>query len=138
MKRLCLIIMASIRNIANCIGLSGNISIRKDSSGYAIRLSKSIALLNQVQLLKGRHIDLNPIHVAFDLLSFGNTIVSDRDIGAVVQIARETFAKVKLGIGHIRPISFVKVKEGVAKLLRAMLKQLQGFLRELFRTGICI
>lgn len=96
------IIMTSIRNIANCIELAGTISIRKDFFGYALPPPRSISLLNQVQLLKGKHIDLNLIQVAFDALSFGNSILAIRAIAAAIQIARERYAQVNFGIGRIR------------------------------------
>jgi hypothetical protein len=103
--------MASIRNIANCIELAGNISIRRDFFGYALPPPNSISLLNQVKLLKGKHIDLNLIHVAFDSLSFGNSVLANRAIAAAIQIAREKYAQVNLGIGRIR-YYFIRQSEG--------------------------
>jgi hypothetical protein len=90
--------MASIRNIAKCIELSGNMSIIRDFLGYARRPPKSISLLNHLKLLKGRHIHLNIIHVGSNLFTPAN----NDDIADAIQIARERYAQINLGIGRIR------------------------------------
>lgn len=93
--------MTSIRNIANCIGVTGNMSIRKDFFCYARRPSKSnISLLRQVRLLKDKHIDLNLILVGSDSPFYGESTMND--IADAILTTRDTYAQVNIGIGRIK------------------------------------
>lgn len=103
--------MASIKQIANCMGLSGRISVVHNFFGYAktppwtlapsqSALPQSLSLLKQVRLIKGRHVHLNIIRVGTD----GNGLLSaaeEEAIDCAVQITRNIYAAVNLGIGRV-------------------------------------
>jgi len=88
--------MASLRAAAQCIGLSGQISIVKDFYGYRIKPSVSLSLLTQVRLLQGKHIHLNLIRTA----SFDDSQQKQIDFG--LQLMRNIYATVNVGIGRIQ------------------------------------
>ena len=88
--------MASIRGLAKCIGLSGEVSIIRDFYGYT-RAPRPLSLLRQVRLLQGRHIHLNLILVGIE--SF--TAANKQEIDAAVQFMRDTYATVGIGIGRV-------------------------------------
>ena len=88
--------MASIRKIAQCIGLSGQISIIRDFFGYWTGLPKPLSLLTQVRLLQGKHIHLNLIQVyPFSFEDF-------QKMDAGLQFMREAYAAVNFGVGRIK------------------------------------
>ena len=88
--------MASIRKIAQCIGLSGQISIIRDFFGYWTGLPKPLSLLTQVRLLQGKHIHLNMIQVyPFSFEDF-------QKMDAGLQLMREAYAAVNFGVGRIK------------------------------------
>lgn len=103
--------MASIRQIAHCIGLSGRISVIHNFFGYAkappwtlassqSSLPQSLSLLKQMRLLRGRHVHLNVIRVGTD----GNGLLSaaeEEAIDCAIQITRNIYAAVHLGIGRV-------------------------------------
>jgi hypothetical protein len=61
--------MVSIRQIASCIGLSGNLSIIGDFFGYTrVPSGAPLSLLTQVRRLQQRHIHLNLIRVGIESL----------------------------------------------------------------------
>jgi hypothetical protein len=92
--------MTSLRNIANCIGVTGNISIIKNFFCYTRRPpASSISLLRQVKLLKGKHIDLNLIHVGSDSPFYGESTIND--IATAILTTRDTYAQVNIGIARI-------------------------------------
>lgn len=88
--------MASVRKTANCIGVSGDFSIVHDFFGYAA-VPKTLSLLSQVRLVKGKHIAINVIRVGLELFSFND----ERILDLGVQTAREIFAPAALGIGRV-------------------------------------
>ena len=88
--------MASLRNAAQCIGLSGEISILKDFYGYWTKVPLSFSLLAQVRLLQGKHIHLNLIRTAaFD-------VSKQKEIDFGLQTMRNIYATVNVGVGRIR------------------------------------
>lgn len=89
---------ASLKQMAQCIGVSGNISILKDFYGYITGAPAPLSLLKQIKLLKGKHIELNLIRVGIE--SFTNS--DEIEIDAAVQFTRDTYATVNLGISRVR------------------------------------
>lgn len=88
--------MASLKTTAQCIGLSGQISIIRDFYGYRTKAPVSLSLLAQVRLLQGKHIHLNLIRTA----SFNNAQQNEIDFG--LQVMRNIYATVNVGIGRIQ------------------------------------
>jgi hypothetical protein len=88
--------MASLRATAQCIGLSGQISIRTDFYGYRTKVPLSLSLLAQVRLLQGKHIHLNLIQTA----SFDDSQQEEIDYG--LQVMRNIYATVNMGVGRIQ------------------------------------
>ena len=93
--------MASVRQIANCIGVSGNFSIRRDFFGYTTTVPGPVSLLTQLRLLRGSHIHLNLIRVASGGFSAGRL----GEINAALQSTRDTYATVKMGVGRVKHFS---------------------------------
>lgn len=113
--------MTSVRSIAACIGIVGSFSIVRNFYGYstgvyghadlstdlttaspaAIRIDPAapglLSLLNQVRLLKGPHIHLDTIRVGVE----GFTTTDEQEIDIAVQITRELYARIGLGIGRV-------------------------------------
>jgi Metallo-peptidase family M12 len=93
-----MVLMVSIKNLAVCIGLSGSISIVRHFFGYGFRGHQGqISLLGQAKLLKGKHIHVNIIRVGIE--SFNDT--DEREIDRSIQITRNLYAEVNLGVGRI-------------------------------------
>jgi hypothetical protein len=91
--------MASLRKIAECLELTGNISVIHDLLGYRTNFNgRSTSLLQQVRLLQIRHIGLNIIRVGSDNFTFAN----EQTIDSTVQTARNIYATINIGIGRIR------------------------------------
>src|SRR5262249_44025948 len=88
--------MASLRTTAQCIGLSGRISILRDFYGYRTTFSVPLSLLAQMRLLQGKHIHLNLIRTA----SFN--VAQQREIDYGLQLMRNIYATVNVGIGRIQ------------------------------------
>ena len=93
--------MASIRQMANCIGLSGDISLVEDFYGYLKGGPKQLSLLKQVLLLKGKHIHLNLIRVGIESFTNEGKNNDEQEINLAVQFTRDTYATVNLGIGRV-------------------------------------
>lgn len=113
--------MASVRSIAACINVVGNFSIVRDFYGYAtgvyghislatdfttvteaaVKVDPTVpgrlSLLQQVKLLQGPHIHLDLIRVGFDDF----TGIDEQEIDIAVQITRELYARIGLGIGRV-------------------------------------
>jgi hypothetical protein len=90
--------MVSLRRMVQCLGLSGSLSVVHDFLGYHTQFSgRNISLLRQVRLLQNRYINLNIIRVGSD-----NFLPADREaIGNAIQITRNIYATVNLGIGRL-------------------------------------
>ena len=87
--------MASLRQLAACLGLPANFAVVRDFYGYVTGHPKWLSLLTQARLLQGKHIHLNLIKVGV-----GSNINQDLDAG--LQYMRDTYATVQLGIGRIK------------------------------------
>lgn len=88
--------MASLKAAANCIGLTGNISVVQDLFGYRTGIPMPLSLLAQLRLLQGKHIHLNLIRTAdFDL-------PKQKEIDYGLQTMRNTYAAVNFGVGRIQ------------------------------------
>ena len=88
--------MASLKKAANCIGLTGNISIVQDFFGYRTGIPVPLSLRTQLRLLQGKHIHLNLIRTA----SFDVSQQKEIDFG--LQLMRNIYATVNMGIGRIQ------------------------------------
>lgn len=90
--------MVRLKQIAQCIGLSGSFSIRRDFLGYFTDFTgRRTSLLEQIRLLQNRHISLNIIRVGVD-----NFTPADwEEIDNAVQITRNIYAAVNFGIGRV-------------------------------------
>jgi hypothetical protein len=88
--------MASLKQAVNCIGLSGQVSIRRDFYGYRTQVPATLSLLTQVRLLQGKHINLNLIRTA----SFN--VSQQREIDFGLNLMRQIYATVNVGVGRIQ------------------------------------
>lgn len=89
--------MASLRRIADCLGLPDRFSVRRDFYGYTTRVPGPLSLLQQLRLLRRPHIHINVICVGGESFTSFDVELVDRK----VQAAREICATVGLGIGRV-------------------------------------
>src|SRR5262245_39737487 len=87
--------MASLRQAAQCIGLSGDIQVVRDFFGYWTGAPKPLSLLTQLKLLQGKHVHLNLIRTA------ALQPPSLKTIDAGLQFMRDVYATVGVGVGRI-------------------------------------
>lgn len=89
----------SLRQAAQCLGLSGDVSVVHDFFGYleGVPNGVQLSLRGQIRALGGRHIHLDLIQVAVEQF----TAADRRRIDAAVQRTREVFAQVDLGVGRV-------------------------------------
>jgi hypothetical protein len=93
--------MASIKQLARCIGLSGDISIIRDFYGYTkVPTGNQLSLLTQARLLKGRHIHLNLIRVGTNVNGWFSD-ADEQEIDSAVKIMRDIYATVSIGVGRV-------------------------------------
>lgn len=94
---------ASLRDLAECIGIQAPFSVVRDFFGFwegeiptVTGAPDTLSLLDQAQLLGGRHIHINIIHVG--------TIGADDEaaVDGAVHACRSIFATVDLGVGRVR------------------------------------
>ena len=92
--------MISIKQLANCIGVSGNIRIVRDFFGYAFFGHGPASLSEQARLLQGKHVHVNLIRVGIENF----TDAHERELDRAVQRMRAIYAvsAVRLGIGRVR------------------------------------
>jgi len=97
--------MASIRELARCIGLQGDISIIRNFYGYTrVPQGKQLSLSTQARLLKSSHIHLNLIRVGTNENGwFSDT--DEQEIDAAVQTMRDIYARVNIGVGRVERYS---------------------------------
>jgi len=88
--------MASVRQAAQCIGVSGEVSIIRDFYGYRTGAPKQLSLLTQVRLLQVKHIHLNLIRTAF----LNDSVLKQIDVA--LQFMRDTYATVDIGVGRVK------------------------------------
>lgn len=94
--------MASVRQIASCIGISGErISIINDFYGYKFNgFTGPLSLLEQVHLLQGSHIHLNLIRVGTNEDGYYSD-ADEREIDFALQIMRDIYVVASLGVGRV-------------------------------------
>ncbi len=88
--------MASLRGMAQCIGITGNFSVLHDFFGYTAA-PQDLSVLTQIRRLQGRHVHMNLIRVGIE--SF--TAADELEIDGAVQFTRDTYATVNLGVGRV-------------------------------------
>ena len=97
--------MTSIRALAGCIGVDGDISVLRDFYGF-IRgqlppdptgADVSVSLKRQVTRLEGDHFHLNVIQVGSDQFTDNDFIEIDYSIFRI----RNIYEQVSLGVGRI-------------------------------------
>jgi len=119
--------MPSLRAVASCIRITGEISIVRDFFGYKsgvyghealadIAASGAdevaidpaapgrLSLLDQVNLLQGPHINLDLIRVGIEDF----TTAKEQEIDIAVQITRELYKRIGLGVGRVLRFSVKK------------------------------
>lgn len=98
--------MTSLRQIANCIGVSKNFSVLRDFFGFfrgvlppdPTGTDVTISLRDQLGLLQGAHFHLNVIAVGVDNFNDNDDIQVDYSIFKI----RNIYAQVNVGVGRIR------------------------------------
>ena len=91
--------MASLRDTAACIGVTGDFSVVHDFYGYLAKPDDAspnpgfpdLSVLMQVRLLQGRHLHLNLIRVGIE--SF--TPDQEAEIDGAVQLTRDVYEQVE-------------------------------------------
>jgi hypothetical protein len=97
--------MASLRSLANCIGLTGEVSIVRDFLGFSrgqlppdpTGAAVVVSLKKQAERLQGRHFHLNVIAVGSDQFTDADFIEVDYSIYK----ARNVYDQVSLGVGRV-------------------------------------
>jgi hypothetical protein len=97
--------MASLRALATCIGLGGNISVLRDFLGFfrgtlppdPTGASVQVSLNRQARLLQGTHFHLNVIAVGVD--NFTDT--EDIQIDYSIHRLRDIFNQIGVGVGRV-------------------------------------
>jgi hypothetical protein len=101
--------IVELKKICHCIGLSGEISIRKDFFGYwGVAKGVTDSLVTQVKrLTAGRYVNINIIMVGVDKWPTSPQFPHVYEGPGMIEIEgalrkmREIFAQVKLGVGRI-------------------------------------
>ncbi len=88
--------MSSVRDIMTCIGRPQGGSIVRHLFGYPV-LPKEISVRDQIEVMQGRHYHVNVIRVAPEDMASGSV----RQICYSLQVTREIFGSVGLGLGRI-------------------------------------
>jgi hypothetical protein len=110
------VLVASLRKAAQCIGLTGPVSLVHDFFGFFLGTpaGTTVSVRRQVRLLQGKHFHLNVIRTA----PFNDALLARIDIA--LQLARDVYAPVSVGIGRIQHYSVpqggyeIIMSEGVA------------------------
>jgi len=89
----------SVRSALNCLGHAGNASVVRDLFGLSY-VPRPLSLRRQLELLKGEHLNLNIILVAPENFAPDEPQAWQEIFGGI-QIAREIFSQVDLGIGKL-------------------------------------
>jgi hypothetical protein len=97
--------MASLKGLADCIGLEPRFAVVRDFFGYRSAppwnlansqnsLPQSLSLATQMQRLQQKHFHLN-------LIQIGINTVDEQNLDCAVQFARDIYAAVGIGIGRV-------------------------------------
>lgn len=89
--------MATLRNIASCIGVTGNFRVARDFFGFLRGVPSQVSVLTQTRRLQGRHVHMNFIRVGSD--QYTDSQLAEMD--SALQFTRDTYAQVNLGVGRI-------------------------------------
>lgn len=103
--------MTSLRQLASCIGLSGNFSVVRHFFGYASappwnllpsqgNLPQSLSLLTQMKRLKRKHFHLNVIRVGTDANGLLEPL-DEQNLDCAVQLTRDIYGAAGIGIGRV-------------------------------------
>lgn len=98
--------MASLRSLANCIGITGPFSVLRDFLGFArgqlpadpTGALVTVSLKRQAQRLQGRHFHLNVIAVGSDQFADADFLELDYSIFKL----RNIYDPVSLGVGRVQ------------------------------------
>ena len=104
--------MASLRQLAACIGLPGNFSVVRGFFGYAspppwnlapsqTNLPQSLSLLTQMKRLQQKHFHLNVIRVGASSFDGLLNAVDEQNLDCAVQLTRDIYAAAGIGIGRV-------------------------------------
>lgn len=99
--------MESVREILSCLGHPGGGSVLGNLFGYPL-VPKDLSVRSQVQAMKGRHYHLNVICVAPEDFAAG----ASRQICYSIQVTREIYGRVGLGIGRVEWFSIPREQAG--------------------------
>ena len=89
--------MASLREIADCIGIKKNFEVVRDFFGYQTGAPGQISLLRQMRLAQGYHVHLNLIRVGVETF----TDADEQEIDSAVAFTRDTLAAVDFGVANV-------------------------------------
>jgi hypothetical protein len=89
--------MASLKEMADCIGLGSDFSVLRDFYGYITGAPQPLSLLKQIRLIQGKHVHFNLIRVGIESFTNGD----EAEIDAAVQATRDFYATVNLGVGRV-------------------------------------
>ena len=89
--------MASLRDIADCIGIKKNFEVVRDFFGYQTGAPGQISLLRQMRLAQGYHVHLNLIRVGVETF----TDADEQEIDSAVAFMRDTYATVDFGVANV-------------------------------------
>lgn len=103
--------MASLRDIASCIGVTGTISVTGDLFGFLRGAPSDVSVLTHVRRLQGRHVHMNFIRVGSDQFTTNDLA----EIDATLQFTRDTYAQVGLGVGRIEHFVIATADAGGAE-----------------------
>lgn len=86
--------MASLRQICQCQGITGDISLVRGFFGFWNRVPEDVSVLTQVRRVQGRHVHVN-------LITVGTFVDADnQEVSAALQATRDFYAQVNLGVGR--------------------------------------
>jgi hypothetical protein len=88
--------MASLREKAACIGITGDFSLVGDFFGY-LAPPQDLSVLTQIDRLQGRHVHINLIRVGIEAF----TPDDEASLDFAVQQMRDMYAQVSLGVGRV-------------------------------------
>jgi hypothetical protein len=115
--------MASLLQVAACIGLSGEFSIVRDFFGYASgppwslapsqdNLPQNLSLLKQMKLVRQPHFNLHLIRVGTTDRGLFPQAISEQQVDASVALARRVYSEIEVGIGKVNRWWFVPISDG--------------------------
>jgi hypothetical protein len=105
--------MASLRQLAGCLGLPNTFSIVHDFFGYAsappwknaqsgqTHVPQSLSLLTQAKLVRQPHFNLHVVRVGTNDNGVFPQVADEEEVDAAVQLARRIYAEINVGIGRV-------------------------------------